>query len=308
MYKTMILLMLLVLLSACGQVKKAEESESFASAQASARPTSSVNPAKSGESTAQTSIADAGSSVSPSSSPSSSLSTSTSSSSNPSSNPNPNPSVSPNSNSSTAGSSPSDATPTASPSLESKAAGNVADKEKTAVNSPQADVTTPAVTKPSEKPAPVVTPTPEVKDQAAAPEQGKLVKDKPTSKAASTSSNELSWSEFFDSEAQDTPSDKFWDLNGKKVEIKGYMGEVLSFEKHWFLLIPEPGAECPFDNGDETYWNKIMMVFMPASDSSRYVSGPLKITGKLDVGIKIDESGYKTMFRLYDAKFEKIKE
>lgn len=86
------------------------------------------------------------------------------------------------------------------------------------------------------------------------------------------------------------------------------MGEVLSFDKHWFLLIPKPGAECPFDNGDETYWNKIMIVFVPDDIKLRYTPDPLLITGKLDVGIKLDESGYKTMFRLYDASFEKIKE
>ncbi|NOU68068.1 hypothetical protein GC096_28975 [Paenibacillus sp. LMG 31461] len=121
-------------------------------------------------------------------------------------------------------------------------------------------------------------------------------------------SNELKWDEFFDSDKQDTPSNKFWDLNGKTVQIKGFMGEVLSFDKHWFLLIPKPGAECPFDNGDETYWNKIMIVYVPDSVKLRYTSGPLQLTGRLDVGIKLDESGYKTMFRLYDASFEKIKE
>ncbi|KRE74988.1 hypothetical protein [Paenibacillus sp. Soil750] len=121
-------------------------------------------------------------------------------------------------------------------------------------------------------------------------------------------SNELKWDEFFDSDKQDTPSNKFWDLNGKTVQIKGFMGEVLSFDKHWFLLIPKPGAECPFDNGDETYWNKIMIVYVPDSMKLRYTSGPLQLTGRLDVGIKLDESGYKTMFRLYDASFEKIKE
>lgn len=121
-------------------------------------------------------------------------------------------------------------------------------------------------------------------------------------------SNELTWDEFFDSDKQDTPSNKFWDLNGKTVHIKGFMGEVLSFDKHWFLLIPKPGAECPFDNGDETYWNKIMIVYVPDSMKLRYTSGPLQLTGRLDVGIKLDESGYKTMFRLYDASFEKIKE
>lgn len=120
--------------------------------------------------------------------------------------------------------------------------------------------------------------------------------------------NKISWSQFFDNEDQTTPSEHFWDLSGSEVEINGYMGEVLSFEKNWFLLIPKPGAECPFDNGDETYWNKIMIVFVPDTVNLRHHTGPLKISGKLDVGIKIDESGYKTMFRLYDASFEEIKE
>ncbi|MNI89230.1 hypothetical protein D3C73_1466050 [compost metagenome] len=86
------------------------------------------------------------------------------------------------------------------------------------------------------------------------------------------------------------------------------MGEVPSFEKNWFLVIPSPGAECAFDNRDETYWNKIMMAFTDKSEKLRYTSGPLLITGRLDVGVKIDESGYKTMFRLYDASFSKLKE
>ena len=131
---------------------------------------------------------------------------------------------------------------------------------------------------------------------------------KPSAAPAKSSSPVLKWTEFFDDEKQATPSDKFWDLNGKNVEIRGFMGEVLSFDKHWFLLIPAPGAECPFDNGDETYWNKIMIVFVPKETKLRYTSGPLKIKGRLDVGIKVDESGYKTMFRLYDASFESIKE
>lgn len=116
----------------------------------------------------------------------------------------------------------------------------------------------------------------------------------------------IDWNGFFDGSDQTRPSEHFWDLSGSKVKIKGFMGEVLSFEKNWFLLIPEPGAECPFDNGDETYWNKIMIVFVPGGDKLRYTSGPLEITGRLDVGIKIDESGYKTMFRLYDASFKSL--
>jgi hypothetical protein len=139
-------------------------------------------------------------------------------------------------------------------------------------------------------------------------EVAKDVKNVPAEGKKNNGKSEISWSKFFDNEDQTTPSDQFWDLSGSNVEINGYMGEVLSFENNWFLLIPKPGAECPFDNGDETYWNKIMIVFVPEGTKLRHHTGPLKITGRLDVGIKIDESGYKTMFRLYDASFEEIKE
>lgn len=124
--------------------------------------------------------------------------------------------------------------------------------------------------------------------------------------AASTGDTAIDWNGFFDGDDQTRPSEHFWDLSGQQATIKGFMGEVLSFEKNWFLLIPEPGAECPFDNGDETYWNKIMIVFVPEGSKLRYTSGPLEISGRLDVGVKIDESGYKTMFRLYDASFKSL--
>lgn len=142
--------------------------------------------------------------------------------------------------------------------------------------------------------APSVSPSPSPAEKPAAP--------------VGSASNEIKWSEFFDDELQNHPSEKFWNMNGRTVTIKGYMGEVLSFEKHWFLIIPSPGAECPFDNGDESYWNTIMIAFTSSGERLRFTPGPLEITGRLDVGIKIDESGYKTMFRLYDAKFEKLKE
>ncbi|MDX8045347.1 hypothetical protein SH601_05030 [Gracilibacillus sp. S3-1-1] len=120
--------------------------------------------------------------------------------------------------------------------------------------------------------------------------------------------NIITWDDFFDDDQQETPSEKFWDLSGEEVVIDGFMGEVLSLAGGWFLLIPEPGAECPFDNGDQSYWNKIMIVFVDDKQDLRFTNGPLKVTGRLDVGVKVDESNYRTMFRLYDAQFEVVKQ
>jgi hypothetical protein len=38
----------------------------------------------------------------------------------------------------------------------------------------------------------------------------------------------------------------------------------------------------------------------------RFTSGPLRLKGRLDVGIKVDELNYKAMFRLYDATFKRM--
>lgn len=134
---------------------------------------------------------------------------------------------------------------------------------------------------------------------------GSSVENKPVQQTAPKSNgNVISFGEFFDGDNRTTPSNKFWDLKGQQVEIKGYMGEVLSLEKHWFLLIPAPGAECPFDSGNGQLWNEIMIVFVKDGDKLRYTRGPLKVKGTLDVGIKVDQSGYRTMFRLQNASFE----
>jgi len=113
----------------------------------------------------------------------------------------------------------------------------------------------------------------------------------------------ISWGEFFDDGDHTQPSKKFKELNGEQVSIKGWMGEVLNLGKGWFLLISEPGGECPFCSEDESFWNEIMLVFVEDSAQLRYTKEPLVVEGRLDVGIKVDESNFKTMFRLYDAAF-----
>lgn len=182
---------------------------------------------------------------------------------------------------------------------------DVSGKEGAIADKPVKQESPPTLNKPDKKP---VSDTNSVKESAQ-PKKLPVPTPAPDVKASNKVPS-ISWSKFFDNEDQTTPSENFWDLSEAKstVQIKGFMGEVLSLDKNWFLLIPEPGAECPFDNGDETYWNKIMIVFVKDGSKLRYTSKPLSITGRLDVGIKVDESGYKTMFRLYDAKIEEIKE
>ncbi len=187
----------------------------------------------------------------------------------------------------TAGSSKSNSKSPASPAPETKSKAKTGEADKNGGKSSAVSPSPQASSLPEVSPVPTATAVAQLK-------------------TSSTGLTAIDWNGFFDGSDQTRPSEQFWDLSGSEVTIKGFMGEVLSFEKNWFLLIPEPGAECPFDNGDETYWNKIMIVFVPEGSKLRHTSGPLQITGRLDVGIKIDESGYKTMFRLYDASFKSI--
>lgn len=131
--------------------------------------------------------------------------------------------------------------------------------------------------------------------------------DNITIKEATGTSTTIIWDEFFDSEAQNEPSQKFENLSGKKVELVGYMGEALDFKGGWFLMIETADGECPFCSVDESYWNKVMVVYVKNKNYLRYLPGKVKVTGTLDVGIKKDESGYKTMFRLYHAEFKSVK-
>ena len=114
----------------------------------------------------------------------------------------------------------------------------------------------------------------------------------------------ISWDDFFDGEDVTKPSQKFQELSSRNVVIEGWMGEVLNIGQGWFLLIPAPGADCPFCSEDGNYWNKIMIVFVEDAKNLRHLNDKLVVRGRLDVGIKVDESNYRTMFRLYDATFE----
>ncbi|MGD6968093.1 hypothetical protein ACQCVP_16825 [Rossellomorea vietnamensis] len=120
---------------------------------------------------------------------------------------------------------------------------------------------------------------------------------------ASSSTPVITWQDFFDDSSQSEPSEKLKALNGQKVKITGFMGDALDFKGGWFLMIETDGGDCPFCSADESYWNKVMVIFAKNKNYLRNIPGGVEAEGILDVGIKEDETGYNTMFRLYDAEF-----
>ncbi|TYS17682.1 hypothetical protein FZC78_07420 [Rossellomorea vietnamensis] len=129
------------------------------------------------------------------------------------------------------------------------------------------------------------------------------VKEDPIKPDTSGSIPVITWQDFFDDSSQSEPSEKLKALNGQKVKITGFMGDALDFKGGWFLMIETDGGDCPFCSADESYWNKVMVIFAKNKNYLRNIPGGVEAEGILDVGIKEDETGYNTMFRLYDAEF-----
>ncbi len=150
----------------------------------------------------------------------------------------------------------------------------------------------------------------EVKAEDKKPEESKVEESEklPVIAEATGEATVIQWEDFFDTEAQNEPSAKFKKLDGKKVELIGYMGDGLSISDGWFLMIKTQNGDCPFCSADESYWNEVMVIYVKNKNYLRNIQGKVKVTGTLDVGVRKDETGYKTMFRLYHTDFSSYKD
>ena len=93
-------------------------------------------------------------------------------------------------------------------------------------------------------------------------------------------------------------SPKLLGLNGQRVEIFGFMDGILARDGMFFMILKEPLIGCPFHAIDFD-WANFAPVFLEKPTS--YLDGPIKITGRLDVGRRRDETGFVSYVRLYDA-------
>jgi hypothetical protein len=102
-------------------------------------------------------------------------------------------------------------------------------------------------------------------------------------------------------------SDKLVALNGKPVEISGFMAPPLKAEAGFFVLTREPVSLCPFCNSDADWPSDIIVVYM--RDSVRYTqtNRAITVSGTLQVGSKLDaKTGFVSLVRLIDADYHSI--
>jgi hypothetical protein len=102
-------------------------------------------------------------------------------------------------------------------------------------------------------------------------------------------------------------SDKLVALNGKPVEIAGFMAPPLKAEAGFFVLTREPVSLCPFCNSDADWPSDIIVVYL--RDGVRYTqtNRAISVSGTLEIGSKLDpKTGFVSLVRLIDADYHSI--
>jgi hypothetical protein len=102
-------------------------------------------------------------------------------------------------------------------------------------------------------------------------------------------------------------SDKLVALNGKPIEIAGFMAPPLKAEAGFFVLTREPVSLCPFCNSDADWPSDIIVVYL--RDGVRYIqtNRAIAVSGTLEIGSKLDaKTGFVSLVRLIDADYHSI--
>jgi hypothetical protein len=102
-------------------------------------------------------------------------------------------------------------------------------------------------------------------------------------------------------------SDKLVALDGKAVEILGFMAPPLKPDAGFFVLTREPVSLCPFCNSDADWSSDIILVYL--RDGVRYTqtNRAIAVSGTLEIGSKLDaKTGFVSLVRLIEADYRAI--
>lgn len=101
-----------------------------------------------------------------------------------------------------------------------------------------------------------------------------------------------------------TLSDYLKALDGQSVTMEGYMAPPLKSDLKFFVLTEVPMSLCPFCSSNADWPDNIIAVYMNSASVPPTVH-PVKITGRLEIGSKVDDAtGFVSMIRVYADKLE----
>ena len=102
-------------------------------------------------------------------------------------------------------------------------------------------------------------------------------------------------------------SPKLSGLAGKQVTMTGFMAPPLKPKLDFFVLTKAPMSSCPFCSSAADWPPDIVLVIMPDGKLLDPSIGAIRVTGRLEVGIKRDdETGFVSLVRLYADKVENL--
>lgn len=103
-------------------------------------------------------------------------------------------------------------------------------------------------------------------------------------------------------------SPKLLELSGKRIEILGYMAPPLKPRIEFFVLTRNPLATCPFCSTVADWPPDIVLVYVPKNREVTSVAGPLRVRGRLEIGVKEDpDTGFVSLIRVYADELESVK-
>ena len=103
-------------------------------------------------------------------------------------------------------------------------------------------------------------------------------------------------------------SPKTLELNGKRIELLGYMAPPLRPRLTFFVLTKTPLAVCPFCTSAADWPPDIVVVYLPKGRDTLSSPYPMRIRGRLELGVKEDpETGFVSMVRIYADDWSEIR-
>lgn len=96
-------------------------------------------------------------------------------------------------------------------------------------------------------------------------------------------------------------------LDGKPVQIQGFMAPPLKPDAAFFVLTKLPMAVCPFCDKEMDWPQDIVLVRLRRQQGWVDFNLPIKVTGTLSLGTEIDAAtGFVSRVRLVDASYERV--
>ncbi|WP_252973391.1 hypothetical protein [Thermus thermophilus] len=89
--------------------------------------------------------------------------------------------------------------------------------------------------------------------------------------------------------------------------MTGWMAPPLKPKLDFFVLTKVPLATCPFCSTAADWPPDIVLVIMPKGQEAKPTTRCIRVTGRLDIGVKEDsQTGFVSLVRIYADRVEEV--